>query len=189
MKGKFFILLSYCYVFLGLSIWADSFLDEENNSYEKSREDPNLLVFVTSHVIPLEPSFIQNTPYGRMISIPQEALNPQNNTQITSKGVYNRGNYTIFRSDKNAITFYRHSRNKTNQYARMAPNIYPVTHFAGTFYKIEPMPPSLNQCSLIISRTFEAHKTSNMQLMIDLDSVPNRGIANIMLECPKPDEY
>ncbi len=170
-------------------MWADSFLNEDNQSFQKSKEDPNILVFVTSHVIPITPALVQNTPYGRMIAIPQEALNPQNHANIVAKGMYNHGNYTIFRSDNNNITFYRHTRNTTRQYTRMAPNIYRVTHFAGTFYKVEPMPPQLTACSLIISRTFEAQKTSSPQVLLDLNKVPNQGIANILLECPKPPEY
>lgn len=173
-----------------LCLYADSFMGEESKqSYEKSKENPDILVFVTSHVIPLNSSFVQNTPYGKMIVIPQEALNPQSKAQIVSKGMYNHGNYTIFRSDNKGITFYRHTKNKTHQYNRMAPNIYQVKHFAGTFYKVEPMPRNISECSLIISRTFETQKTTSPQLFLNLDSVPNLGVANLMLECPKPSDY
>lgn len=176
--------------FLAISfVWADSFLNEDNQSIQKSKDDPNMLVFVTSHIIPITSELVQNTPYGRMIAIPQEVLNPKRHSNIVAKGMYNHGNYTIFRSDNNNITFYRHTRNTTRQYTRMAPNIYKVVHFAGTFYKIEPMPPKITKCSLIISRTFEAQKTSSPQVLLDLNSVPNQGIANILLECPKPPEY
>ncbi len=187
IQRKIFYLI--CLIVCTNYAFCDSFLGDDNQSYEKSKENPNLLVFVTSNVIPIQPSFVQNTPYGRMIAIPQEALNPKNDSEIVSKGVYNHGNYTIFRSDNNNITFYRHTRNKTHQYQRMAPNIYQVTHFAGVFYKVEPMPPRITDCSLIISRTFEAQKTTSSQVILDLNMVPNRGIANIMLECPKPNEY
>lgn len=186
-------MLQYIAFFFMLAIptlaWADSFLNEDNQSIQKSKDDPEILVFVTSHVIPITTELVQNTPYGRMIAIPQDALNPKSNANIVAKGMYNHGNYTIFRSDKNNITFYRHTRNTTRQYARMAPDIYNVTHFAGSFYKVEPMPPKITSCSLIISRTFEAQKTSSPQVLLDLNSVPNQGIAKILLECPKPPEY
>ncbi len=176
-------------IMVSVFVSADTFLDEDGQSFQKSKDDPSMLVFVTSHVIPITPELVQNTPYGRMIAIPQEALNPQNHTNIVAKGMYNHGNYTIFRSDNNNITFYRHTRNTTRQYTRMAPNIYKVTHFAGSFYKVEPMPPRITACSLIISRTFEAQKTSSPQVLLDLNKVPNQGVADILLECPKPPEY
>ncbi|MWV61424.1 hypothetical protein DCO58_09625 [Helicobacter saguini] len=169
-------------------ISADSFVNEDYQSYEKSKEDPNVLVFVTSHIIPVDASFVQNKN-PLIISIPQDALNPDTNAKVISKGMYDKGNYTIFRSNDDGITFYRYTKNKTNQYARMAPNIYEVTHYGGQLYKIEPTPPNVTECSLIISRTFEAARTSSAQLMLNLDSVPNRGIAKILLECPKLPDY
>ena len=178
----FFIILSI------KSMFADGFLNEDYHSYEKSKQDPNVLVFVTSHIIPIDETFIQNKS-PLIISIPQDALNPDSKTKIVSKGMYDKGNYTIFRSDNQDITFYRYTKNKTNQYARMAPNIYEVTHYGGQLYKIEPTPPNITQCSLIISRSFEAQRTTSSQLLLNLDSVPNRGIAKIMLECPKLSDY
>lgn len=183
-----YMTLLFCFL-CPMMLWADNFMNEDSHSFQKSKDDPNILVFVTSHVIPITPALVQDTPYGRMIAIPQEALNPNNHTNIVSKGMYNHGNYTIFRSDNNNITFYRHTRNTTRQYTRMAPNIYKVTHFAGSFYRVDPMPPRITACSLIISRTFEAQKTSSPQALLDLNKVPNQGIANILLECPKPPEY
>lgn len=176
-------------IMMSAFLLADSFLDEDNHSFQKSKDDPSILVFVTSNIIPITTELIQNTPYGRMIAIPQEALKPQNNANVVAKGMYNHGNYTIFRSNNNNITFYRHTRNTTKQYTRMAPNIYKVTHFAGSFYKVDPMPPKITACSLIISRTFEAQKTSSPQILLDLNKVPNQGVAEILLECPKPPEY
>lgn len=179
MYFRIFILL-----LLASYMYADGFLEEDKESYQKSKTDSNILVFVTSYVIPVSTDMLQDTPYGKMLEISQELLSPKHESQIVSKGIYNNGNYTIFRSDNNAITFYRHSRNKTNQYSTMAPNVYKVEHFAGNFYKVEPMPNNLFKCSLIISRTFEKQK-ENTQLLINLDSIPNRGVANILLECPK----
>ncbi|RDU64046.1 hypothetical protein CQA53_08155 [Helicobacter didelphidarum] len=187
IKKKVFANCLFLQIFL-IPLFADSFLDEDYHSYQKSKENPNILVFVTSHIIPVEASFVQNKS-PLIISIPQEALNPDNKAQIVSKGVYDKGNYTIFRSNNDNITFYRYTRNKTNQYSRMAPNIYEVTHYGGQLYKIEPTPPNITQCSLIISRTFEAQRTSSSQLLLNLDSVPNRGVAKIMLECPKLNDY
>ncbi|RDU70722.1 hypothetical protein CQA66_07740 [Helicobacter aurati] len=167
---------------------SDSFLNEKNQSYQKSKTNRGLLLFVTSNVIPIDKSFLKDTPYGRVIDIPQSAFNMNQSTNIMSRGMYNHGNYTIFRSNNHAITFYRYSRNNSNLYARIAPNIYNVTHITGTFYKIEPMPENLSLCSLVISRSFEAQQTSSPEILLDLNEIPNYGTANILLECPKPNE-
>lgn len=177
---RFFILIAL----ISAALLADGFVNEDFQAYEKSKEDPNMLVFVTSHIIPMQASYVQNKN-PLIISIPQDALNPDSKASVTSKGMYDKGNYTIIRSNDSGITFYRYTRNKTNQYARMAPNIYEVTHYGGQLYKITPTPPNITECSLIISRTFEAARTSSPQIMLNLDSLPNRGIAKILLECPK----
>lgn len=181
---RVYLLMLFCC----LSLFADSFLNDENHSYQKSKKNPELIVFVTSHVIPLDESYLKDTPYGRVIDIPKADLNNTRLSGIVSRGLYNRGNYTIFRSTDNSITFYRYSRNNSNLYSRMAPNIYPLTNIAGDFYRPEQMPQNLPLCAIIVSRTFEARKTSSPELLLDLDEIPNQGAPSLLLECPKPNE-
>ncbi|TLE01110.1 hypothetical protein LS73_002205 [Helicobacter muridarum] len=180
---RLFIL--FCISFVSLN--ADSFLNEKNHSYQKSKNRGSL-IFMTSNVIPLDSSFVKNTPYGLVIEIPQSALNPDRSSAIMSRGMYNGENYTIFRSNNHTITSYRYSRNNSNLYDRIAPNVYKVTHIGGAFYKIDPMPKNLSLCSLVISRSFEAQRNFNPEILVDLNEIPNDGIASILLECPKPNE-
>lgn len=184
--GVVMIRLLILFFFGFASLNADSFLNEKN-PYRKGKGGGSL-IFMTSNVIPLDNSFVRNTPYGLAIEIPQSTLKPDKSSAIMSRGMYNGGSYTIFRSDHDAITLYRYSRNNSNLYERIAPNIYKVTHVGGAFYKIEPMPKDISLCSLVISRSFEAQRNFNPEILVDLDEIPNEGIASIMLECPKPNE-
>lgn len=166
-------------------LFADNFLTN-NMSYKKTKDNPDIIIFVTAYVIPLNINDLRSTPYGLRLLIDKNLTNKMT-TGAASKsyGMYMNGNLVVIKSFQNQINFYRYSRDNSNLYAKIAPSIHNLSKSAGDFYKIDPMPKNISKCNLIISRSFEAPKLSNNELLLNLDDVPNKGVKDMLVECNK----
>lgn len=173
------------FILLVTNLFADNFLSD-NQAYKKTKENPDIIIFMTAYIIPLNINDWKSTPYGARLLVDNNLLSKiTKNEALKSKGMYMNGNLVIIRSFQNQINFYRYSKDNSNLYAKIAPSIHTLSRTAGSFYKINPTPKNISRCSLIVAHSFEAPKLSNNELLLNLDELPDKGAQDMLVECYK----
>ncbi|PAF51175.1 hypothetical protein BKH43_02920 [Helicobacter sp. 13S00401-1] len=169
------------------SLEADNFMSKNlppNPNLKNEKE----VYFVVSNIIPLSNNFLVDTPQGRLLHLSKGILSTlENYPSAKTQKIYDMdGKSTAVESSNQEIKLYRNTQRPSDLYARISPNTFLVSRLSGEFYVITPMPKSLKNCNLLLTRTFEGKRQQKHALLLDLDSLPDDiGPARLEVQCPR----
>ncbi|PAF44570.1 hypothetical protein [Helicobacter sp. 11S02629-2] len=169
------------------SLEADNFMSK-NLPASPNKSGQKEVYFVVSNIIPLSNNYLINTGQGKVLFLSKNLLNTLENypSAKTQKMYDMNGRLTSVESSNQEIKIYRNTQKPSNLYSRISPNISAVSRLSDELYTITPMPKSLTNCNLLLTRTFQGKRQEKHALLLDLDSLPNNiGPARLEVECPR----